>query len=66
MALHFRLGKRKTKNFLLPTQNKHHQLPPTTLQVTRETLSSLAGAAVFIPIFLPFGDQDLAFGLAIG
>ena len=68
MALHFRLGKRKTKNFLLPkpTQNKHHPLLPTTLQVTRETLSSRAGAAVFIPIFLPFGNQDLAFGLAIG
>ena len=32
----------------------------------RETLSSRAGATVFIPIFLPFGDQDLAFGPSIG
>ena len=42
------------------------QLPPPTLQVTWETLSSQAGATVFISICLPFGDWDLAFGLSIG
>ena len=38
----------------------HLQHPPPISQVTRETLSSRAGATVFNPIFLPFGDQDLA------
>ena len=42
------------------------QLPPPNLQVTRETLSSRAGATVLVPIFLLlFGDQDWAFGVSI-